>query len=168
MNTTIAPTTALDLIEKTTLMPALIDIRYATGPFRHVVPMQPRKKAKVFEKMLRDIFTKTGHVVECHETPGHSFVLDGDRVDVIGSTQTVDGDFKLNQIRPNNDWDECYFLLVYPTTMAVLVMDKKTVNKCVKKGVFVRQHKGMEDKSATYAYSGPEDMLTAMGATKIV
>ena len=161
-------TDAINLIESETLQPSTIDMRYASGPFQHVMNMQPRKKAKVFEQMLRDIFTKTGHEVEDRDSGGYSFILDGDCIDVIGSTMTKNNEFKLNQIRPKNEWDECYIVLVYPTSISILGMNKKTVNKCVKKGVFTRQHKGMEDTSATYAYSGSEDLLVAMGAAKVV
>jgi len=158
----------IDLIEDTLLEPHTIDPRYEDSPFRHIKLMDAKTKGKRYEQITECVLTKLGYEVAPPQNTQHDRIVNGNKIEIKGSTLNKGVDFfSFLQIRPNDDYETLYFTLCYPNDLKIYTMDKATVLANIENGTFRKQHGGKARNSGTYCYYGTSETLEEIGATQI-
>tara|TARA_R110000772_G_scaffold82558_4_gene175056 strand:+ start:728 stop:1237 length:510 start_codon:yes stop_codon:yes gene_type:complete len=166
--TTTTTKTLLEMLNPELLNPQKRDTRYDGSPMMHVKNMGPGQKGSTCEKMVEDLYTKMGSVVEKPTSSEHDRIIDGIKTEIKGSCLAANSDvFSFLQIRPSQDYSQLIFFMAYPNEVVMMKMNKETVMKCVENKHFKPQHGGKKGNSGTYLYYGNPTTLLELGAEKI-
>lgn len=144
------------------------DPRYANSPFRYIKRLQAKQKGKRYEAITRSVMKKLGFNIQSPESSDHDMLVDGERVEIKGSTLNKGTDrFSFLQIRPDQEYDKMYFTMCYPDELVIMEMDKATILENIRLKHFKKQHGGNKANSRTYLYYGNKETLEQIGATFI-
>ena len=79
-----------------------------------------------------------------------------------------DDRFSFLQIRPNQEYDATFFVMLYPNEISILKMSKEQILSNIDAGHFKPQHGGKTGNSGTYCYYGEKKSLLMLGATVVI
>ena len=158
----------ISTIDKTLLMPEVVDVRYANSPFVNLKTMGPKQKGKRYEKITEFVLTSMGYNVARSKSTDYDRIVDGLKCEIKGSMLNKNVDvFSFLQIRPKQDYDKIIFTMLYPNEIVIMEMSKEDILINIDKGIFKKQHGGNKAKSETYMYYGNKDTLLQIGAKVI-
>lgn len=156
-------------IDASLLQPEAEDPRYKDSPFIHLKKLLPKQKGKRYEKITENIFKSVGAKVQKPTSTEHDRIIDGKKVEIKGSMLNAGTDnFSFLQIRPDQDYDSIYFVMLYPSQIVIMEMGKDEVKKQIESGIFKKQHGGNKAESRTFLYYGNRETLTTLGAKIII
>ena len=159
----------IDLIDPTLLIEEAEDQRYINSPFRHLKNLHAKQKGKRYEAITEQVLKKMGKSVGKPQNTDHDRIVDGKKVEIKGSSLNKNSDnFSFLQIRPNQDYEVMYFSMFYPNEFVIMSMDKETILKNIKNGVFKKQHGGNKADSGTFLYYGNKETLISIGAVDVI
>jgi hypothetical protein len=145
------------------------DPRYTTSPFRKLKTLGPKQRGSRYEKISECILKGLGYAVMPPKSTDHDRIVNGCSIEIKGSMLGAGSDkFSFLQIRPNQDYEELWFVMFYPHRVEIWKMNKNQVQKCCDTGVFGPQHGGKTGDSGTFCYYGNENTLRELGALKVL
>lgn len=136
---------------------ATIDPRWAAGPFMGIKLMPAKAKGKRFEEIAEELFQKRGHAVNKPVSSDHDRIVDGEKIEIKGSTITRGSDdcFSFLQIRPAQDYDHLVLeTFWFDGTIQFFKIPKASVVSMIEQGIFKKQHGGNRAESGTFCYNG--------------
>ena len=158
----------IEMINKNLLEPEDRDTRYDNSPFFHIKGMGAKQKGKYYELITEDVLQKIGFTVEKPTNTDHDRIINGVKSEIKGSTLNKGTEvFSFLQIRPAQDYQQLVFTMCYPDRLVIMRLDKSTVTRYCKEGVFKKQHGGQKAESGTFCYYGNEQTLLELGAEYI-
>lgn len=158
----------VEMIDKSLLEPEDRDLRYDNSPFVHIKAMGAKQKGKYYELITEDVLGKIGFTVEKPTNTDHDRIIDGVKSEIKGSTLNKGTEvFSFLQIRPAQDYAQLVFTMCYPDRLVIMKLDKSTVTRYCKEGVFKKQHGGQKAESGTFCYYGNEETLLELGAVHV-
>lgn len=134
-----------------------VDVRWSKGPFYNLKMLSAKTKGKRFEQIAEFVFTSNGMTVEKPTNTDHDRIVNGEKLEVKGSTITKASDdcFSFLQIRPDQDYE---FLVLetfwFDGTIKFYKVAKRDVMNMIETGVFKKQHGGNKAESRTFCYNG--------------
>lgn len=141
------------------------DARYVDSPFRYLKQLHAKQKGKRYEEITESVLKRIGYKVSKPESTDYDRIVDGEKVEIKGSTLNKGTDnFSFLQIRPNQDYDLMYFSMFYPNEFVIMAMTKEQIKENIDKKVFKNQHGGKKGNSGTYCYYGNRETLETIGA----
>lgn len=156
-------------IDSSLLQPEAEDTRYINSPFRHLKKLLPKQKGTRYEKITENIMKSVGSKVNKAESKQHDRIIDDKKVEIKGSMLNAGtNNFSFLQIRPDQDYDSIYFVMLYPNQVVIMEMNKEEINKNIETEIFKKQHGGKKAESRTFMYYGNRETLTALGAKVII
>ena len=156
-------------IDPKLLQPEAEDERYINSPFRHLKKLLPKQKGKRYEKITENVLKAVGAKVQKPTSTEHDRIIDGKKVEIKGSMLNAGTEnFSFLQIRPDQDYDSIYFVMLYPSQLVIMEMDKSEVRNQIEAGIFKKQHGGKKAESRTFLYYGNRETLTKLGAKVIL
>lgn len=145
------------------------DPRYMTSPFRKLKNLLPKQKGSRYEKITECILRGMGYEVERATNTEYDRRINGCQVEIKGSMLIKDSEkFTFLQIRPDQDYEEIWFVMLYPFRVEIWKLNKSQVRTLCDAKVFQRQHGGQNADSGTYCYYGNENTLRELGALKVL
>ena len=158
----------IDLIDNEFLLPEEVDPRYASSPFKYVKLMGPKQKGKRYEQIAENVLTKIRFSVTKAENSDHDRSINGIKTEIKGSTLNKNTeDFSFLQIRPDQDYDQIFFVMCYPDELCIMKMGKKDVLRNIRNKIFKKQHGGNKAESRTFCYYGNKETLKQIGAVNV-
>ena len=138
---------------------------YKDSPFKIYKDLSSKKKGAEFEKLTQEYAEKGGLWVNPPLSSEHDRIIQSlDKTEIKGSLLWGTGtQFRWQQIRPNQDYDNMVFLAVYPDRIEFYYASKDVVSEAVEvqdeRGYWPHnQHGGMKVNSGTFFVDGmPED-----------
>jgi|APSaa5957512535_1039671.scaffolds.fasta_scaffold63857_4 hypothetical protein len=138
---------------------------YKDSPFKIYKDLSSKKKGAEFEKLTQEYAEKGGLWVNPPLSSEHDRIIQSlDKTEIKGSLLWGTGtQFRWQQIRPNQDYDNMVFLAVYPDRIDFYWASKDVVSEAVEvqdeRGYWPHnQHGGMKVNSGTFFVDGmPED-----------
>jgi len=138
---------------------------YKDSPFKIYKDLSSKKKGAEFEKLTQEYALRNGLWVKPPLSSEHDRIIEGfGKTEIKGSLLWGDGtNFRWQQIRPAQDYDNIVFLAVYPDRIDLYWASKETVRDAVEfqdeRGYWPHnQHGGMKVNSGTFFIDGmPED-----------
>ena len=139
---------------------------YKDSPFKIYKDLSSKKKGAEFEKLTQEYAEKGGLWVNPPLSSEHDRIIQSlDKTEIKGSLLWGTGtQFRWQQIRPNQDYDNMVFLAVYPDRIDFYWASKDVVSEAVEvqdeRGYWPHnQHGGMKVNSGTFLIDGfPEDL----------
>ena len=112
--------------------------------------MKPAKVGSFGEKLVRQVLTYTGHSVEDRLSKGHDLIVNGKRVEVKTSSRNAVGGYIVNQLRPEQDYEELIFFFIKPEGYTVWRVNADSYKEADQVEGLQRQH---ANKADTLMYS---------------
>lgn len=137
--------------------------RYKDSAFLSLKNLTSRKKGSQIEYLYQEYMESKGCVVTKCENTGHDRIVDGRKKEIKGSfiwdDNTKELNFRWQQIRPDQDYDDVVFLAFFPDRLEIYEADKETVRNVVevqdKDGNWPHnQHGGKRVNSGTFYLHG--------------
>jgi len=152
----------------------LANDRYKDSAFFSLKNLSSKVKGAQFERLYQEYMESKGCVVEkpsnknlSQHKSDHDRIVDGRKKEIKGSFLWNSGSEKLQfrwqQIRPGQDYDDVVFLAFFPDRLEIYEADKETVRSVVEvqdeKGNWIHnQHGGKRVNSGTFFLDGvPSD-----------
>ena len=139
---------------------------YKDSPFKIYKDLSSKKKGAEFEKLVEEYAKNMGLWVRPRSDDGHDRIIESlDKTEIKGSLLWGPKytNFRWQQIRPNDDYDNIVFLAVCPDRIDFYYASKDEVSEVVEvqdeRGYWPHnQHGGMKVNSGTFKIDGmPED-----------
>lgn len=134
---------------------------YKDSEFKIYKDLSSKKKGAEFEKIVEEYAKKNGLEVKPPESSEHDRIIEGfGKTEIKGSLLWGSGtNFRWQQIRPKQDYDNMVFLAVYPDRIDFYWASKETVRDAVEvqdeRGYWPHnQHGGMKVNSGTFYLDG--------------
>ena len=142
----------IDLVDFS-LIDNSFDERYEGSRFENYKKLGAKQKGAVSERILSDVLSQLGHVVESPLSSDHDRIIDGVKIEMKSSTLNKGTDkFSFLQIRPNQDVDKYMFSTFLPNDLRIFVMDKSKVLELIEENIIKPQHGGNKGNSGTFCY----------------
>lgn len=140
------------MIDKIENLPA----RWLNSPALMLKRLLPKQKGAFMEAFCKQVLASRGASITDRLSPQHDFLMDGQKVELKGSTETVklQDEYTLLQIRPTDDYDLLMVILFSPESFTIAALSKPQLQKCIAQGLFYKQHGGARGDGYTYGFNG--------------